>query len=242
VEADVSSLDVSAPDVIQNIRANILPGIIAQYPSVDATFEGQVRQTRKTIGSFQSVGPAILIAMIAILIISFRSVSQAAVLLLVIPFSLTGVFIGHFIHNLPFSILSGLGVVALIGILINNGLVFINTLNDRLKEGLSYNEAIDHTGHARFRPIVLTTITTIAGLAPLITEQSLQAQFLIPMAVTVAYGLLVGSFLMLLFLPAALMGSNRLKVYLKWFWEGHRPKNEDVENAVREEQKKHQYE
>ena len=242
VEADVSSLEVSAPDVIQNIRANILPGIIAQYPSVDATFEGQVRQTRKTIGSFQSVGPAILIAMVAILIVSFRSVSQAAVLILVIPFSLIGVFLGHFIHNLPFSILSGLGVVALIGILINNGLVFINTLNDRLKEGYTYNEAINHTGHARFRPIVLTTVTTIAGLAPLITEQSLQAQFLIPMAVTVAYGLLIGSFLMLLFLPAALMGSNRMKVYLKWLWEGHRPKNEEVENAVREEQKKHQYE
>jgi multidrug efflux pump subunit AcrB len=242
VEADVSSLEVSAPDVIQNIRENILPGILTQYPGIDVTFEGQVRQTRKTVGSFQSVGPAILIAMIAILIISFRSVSQALVLMLVVPFSLIGVFLGHFIHNLPFSILSGLGVVALIGILINNGLVFINTLNDRLKEGMRYDQAIRQTGHARFRPIVLTTITTIAGLAPLITEKSLQAQFLIPMAVTVAYGLLVGSFLMLLFLPAALMGFNRLKVYLRWFWEGHKPAHEAVESAVREEQKKEYYE
>jgi multidrug efflux pump subunit AcrB len=241
VEADVSSLDVSAPDVIQNIRANVLPGILAQYPNVDVSFEGQVRQTRKTISSFQSVGPIILIAMIAILIISFRSVSQAMVLILVIPFSLIGVFMGHFIHSVPFSILSGLGVVALIGILINNGLVFINTLNDRLREGMNYEKAICITGEARFRPIVLTTITTIAGLAPLISEKSLQAQFLIPMAVTVAYGLLIGSFLMLLFLPVALMGVNRLKVYLKWFWEGNKPTHEEVERAVREKKIKHQY-
>jgi multidrug efflux pump subunit AcrB len=242
VEADVSSLDVSAPDVIQNIRANVLPPIIERYPNVDVTFEGQVRQTRKTVGSFQSVGPAILIAMIAILIITFRSVSQAFVLILVIPFSLIGVFLGHFIHALPFSILSGLGVVALIGILINNGLVFINTLNDRLREGKSFDESILITGNARFRPILLTTITTVAGLAPLIFEQSLQAQFLIPMAVTVAYGLLIGSLLMLLFLPAALLGMNRLKVYVLWLWEGHRPDKEAVEHAVREERKKHQYE
>jgi len=107
---------------------------------------------------------------------------------------------------------------------------------------MRYDQAIRQTGHARFRPIVLTTITTIAGLAPLITEKSLQAQFLIPMAVTVAYGLLVGSFLMLLFLPAALMGFNRLKVYLRWLWEGHKPAHEAVESAVREEQKKEYYE
>lgn len=242
VEADVASLDVSAPDVIQNIRANILPELTATYPNVDVTFEGQVRQTRKTIGSFQSVGPVILIAMIAILIVTFRSVTQAFVLLVVVPFSVIGVFLGHYIHNLPFSILSGLGVVALIGILLNNGLVFVNTLNDKLREGMSFDEAIYKTGHDRFRPIVLTTITTIAGLAPLITETSLQAQFLIPMAVTVAYGLLIGAFLMLCFLPVGLMGANQLKVYLLWLWEGQKPEKEAVEHAVLEERKKHQYE
>ncbi|MFP4092706.1 MAG: efflux RND transporter permease subunit, partial [Cyclobacteriaceae bacterium] len=242
IEADVASLDVSAPNVISNIRADILPPILSRYPDVNVTFEGQVRETRKTTTSFQSAGPGILIAMIAILIITFRSVSQAFVLLITVPFALIGVFLGHFIHGLPFSILSGLGVVALIGILINNGLVFINTLNDRLKEGKAYNEAILITGKGRFRPIILTTITTVAGLAPLIAEQSLQAQFLIPMAVTVAYGLLIGSVLMLLFLPVALLGTNKLKVYLLWLWEGQRPEEEEVEHAVREERKKNLYE
>ena len=166
VEADVSSLEISAPDVIENIRSNILPDILAQYPTIDATFEGQVRQTRKTSSSTQQAAPVVLIAMLVVLVVSFRSVSQAIVLLLIIPFSLIGVIAGHFIHGLPFSILSGLGVVALVGILLNDGLVFINTLNDRLREGMDFTEALQETGVSRFRPIVLTTVTTIAGLGP----------------------------------------------------------------------------
>ena len=242
VEADVSSLEISAPDVIENIRSNILPGILEKYPNVDATFEGQVRQTRKTSSSTQQAGPVVLIAMLVVLVVSFRSVSQAIVLLLIIPFSLIGVITGHFIHGLPFSILSGLGVVALIGILLNDGLVFINTLNDRLREGMDFTEALQETGVSRFRPIVLTTVTTIAGLGPLIFESGLQAQFLIPMAVTVAYGLLIGAFLILGLLPVLLLISNKLKVYALWLWEGEKPRRNEVEHAVKEGEKQHQYE
>ena len=242
VEADVSSLEISAPDVIENIRSNILPGILAKYPTIDATFEGQVRQTRKTSSSTQQAGPVVLIAMLVVLVVSFRSVSQAIVLLLIVPFSLIGVIAGHLIHGLPFSILSGLGVVALIGILLNDGLVFINTLNDRLREGLDFTEAIQETGVSRFRPIVLTTVTTIAGLGPLIFESGLQAQFLIPMAVTVAYGLLVGAFLILGLLPVLLLIANKLKVYALWLWEGEKPRRDEVEHAVKEGKKQHQYE
>ena len=242
VEADVSSLEVSAPDVIDNIRRTILPGILSRYPTVDATFEGQVRETRKTSSSVQRAGPAVLIAMIVVLVVSFRSVTQSIVLLLIIPFSLIGVIVGHYIHGLPFSILSGLGVVALIGVLLNDGLVFVNTLNDRLREGVDFTEAVEQTGVARFRPIVLTTVTTIAGLGPIIFENSLQAQFLIPMAVTVAYGLLVGAFLILCLLPVLLLLANQLKVYALWLWEGKKPRRNSVEHAVREGEKQHQYE
>jgi len=241
VEADVSSLDVSAPDVIANIRSSILPGILSKYPTVDATFEGQVRQSRKTSSSAQQAGPVVAIAMIVVLIISFRSVTQAVVLLLIVPFSLIGVIIGHFIHGIPFSILSGLGVVALIGILLNDGLVFINNLNDRLREGNDFTEAVRATGVSRFRPIVLTTVTTVAGLGPIIFETSLQAQFLIPMAVSVAYGLLVGAFLILCLLPSLLLLANQGKVYALWLWKGQKPSRNSVEHAVQEGNKQHQY-
>lgn len=242
VEADVSSLEVSAPDVIANIRSTILPDILSKYPGVDATFEGQVRQTRKTSSSAQRAGPAVLIAMIVVLVVSFRSVTQTIVLLLIIPFSLIGVIVGHLIHGLPFSILSGLGVVALIGVLLNDGLVFVNTLNDRLREGKDFTEAVKETGRSRFRPIVLTTVTTVAGLGPIVFENSLQAQFLIPMAVSVAYGLLIGAFLILCLLPVLLLLANQLKVYALWLWEGKKPRRNSVEHAVQEGEKQHQYE
>lgn len=241
VEADLASLDVSAPEQIEIIRSNILPGILSQFPGVDAIFEGQVRETRKLQQSVQSVGPIILILIIGMLVLTFRSFSQAWALLVLIPFGIIGAVWGHFIHDLPLSVLSIMGFVALIGILFNDGLVFINTFNQMLKKGVEYQKALFDTAMSRFRPLLLTTITTAAGLGPLIFETSFQAQFLIPMAVTIAYGLLVGSFLISTLLPILLITFNRLKVYSRWLWEGQKPPPESVERAVKEKQKEEEY-
>jgi multidrug efflux pump subunit AcrB len=234
VEADLSSLEVSAPDQVQRIREDILPGILSRYPSVDATFEGQLRETRKISSSLQNAGPIVLILMLAMLVITFKSFTQAFALVSLIPFGVIGAIWGHYIHGLPLSLLSVMGFIALIGILFNDGLVFINTLNQELKEGKPYQEALIDTAMSRFRPLVLTTITTAAGLAPLILESSFQAQFLIPMAVTVAYGLIIGSFLISTLLPILLIVYNRSKVYTRWLWEGEKPRPENVERSVKQ--------
>lgn len=242
VDADVASLEVSSVDVIANITADVIPKILSKYPSIDYTLEGQVRQTTKLGNSASLVGPPILLLMLAMLIYTFRSYSQAISLILMLPFGLIGAIWGHYIHNLPVSVLSILGFVALIGVLLNDGLVFTNTLNDKLRGGMKYEKALVETGLSRFRPLVLTTITTAAGLGPLIFETSFQAQFLIPMAATVAYGLLFGSFFIATLLPVFLIATNRTKVYAAYFWSGHKPEPEDVERAVKDKRNREKYE
>lgn len=242
VDADVASLEVSSVDVIGNITANILPTILDQHPSVDYTLEGQVRETGKLGKSAALVGPPILILMLAMLIFTFRSYTQAVSLILMLPFGLIGAIWGHYIHELPVSVLSILGFVALIGILLNDGLVFTNTLNDKLRTGMTYEKAMVETGLSRFRPLVLTTITTAAGLGPLIFETSFQAQFLIPMAATVAYGLVFGSFFVATLLPVFLFATNRAKVYAIYLWTGTKPTPEEVERAVKDQRNREKYE
>jgi multidrug efflux pump subunit AcrB len=172
--------------------------------------------------------------MFALIIFTFRSFSQTFLIFLIIPLSFTGVIIGHWVHGIQIGVLSFLGVIALIGVLVNDSLVFVNALNQRLKYGEKFIEAVFNTGLSRFRPIVLTTLTTVAGLAPIITETSFQAQFLIPMAVSIAYGLAFATTLTLVMLPALLMISNRIKQFIHWLKTGETIKEEQLESAVKE--------
>ncbi|MGB6037434.1 MAG: efflux RND transporter permease subunit [Cryomorphaceae bacterium] len=233
LEGEVASLDVNVPQLIGRVQSDILPPILAKYPGIDVSYEGQQRDTSKLQKSVASVGPVILILILAILIISFRSYSQSFALLMLIPFGLIGAAWGHYIHGQPMSILSFLGLIALIGILLNDGLVYINAFNGYLAEGIKFNDALKKTTLSRFRPIFLTTITTSAGLGPLIFEKSFQAQFLIPMAISIAYGMIVGSLLIIIFLPITLTLTNRVKVLAKWLWVGEKPSRESMEQAVK---------
>ena len=151
-----------------------------------------------------------------------------------IPFAFIGVGWGHYIHDFPVNMLSLLGIIALVGIVVNDGLVFIAKFNGYLKEGIPFNDALIRAGSSRFRAIFLTSVTTIAGLSPLIFETSRQAQFLIPMAISIAYGIGIATILTLVMLPMMLSLSNGIKVYLQWFWEGEKPKPEEVERAYKE--------
>ena len=131
--------------------------------------------------------------------------------------------------------LSYLGVIALIGILVNDGLVLIGKFNGFLKEGLKFDDALLEAGKSRFRAIFLTSLTTVAGLSPLIFEKSRQAQFLIPMAISIAYGIALGTILTLVMLPLMLSLGNKIKVYWKWMTTGRKPTKEEVETAIVEQ-------
>lgn len=234
VEADVATLDTPVPAVIGTIQNSILPDIREQYPNVEFTFEGQSRESQKTAASAQRAGPIILIVIIFMILLNSRSYTQMLLTLFLIPFSIIGVAWGHVLQNIPLSIFSILGIIALIGILVNNILVFLTTYNDNLRLGQSVVKSVYMASLSRFKPIMLTAITTAAGLTPLLLGTSIGAQFLKPTAVSVFYGLLFATFLTLGFLPLLLLLTNRIKQLSLGLIRSEQPTREEVEPAVEE--------
>ena len=234
IDADLKNPKTSATEIIQEIKTEVLPIINAQYPSVRASFDGQSREANKTTSSAAATMPIVFFMIFAIIAFTYRSISQPLLLMIMIPFSLIGVAWGHWLHGFPINISSFLGIIALIGIVVNDGLVLIGKFNSNLRAGMKFDNALLEAGKSRFRPIFLTSITTVAGLGPLIFEKSLQAQFLIPMAVSIAYGILVATLLTLVFLPMLLAFGNTMKVWTIWLWNGTKPEKESVERAVKE--------
>ncbi|MGB0422685.1 MAG: efflux RND transporter permease subunit [Flavobacteriales bacterium] len=235
VSADIANSSVSASDAMNDVRDNIVPDIVAQFPSVTASYEGQNREQAKSQNSIRAVMPLIFLLMLFIIILTFRSPIQGFAVFALIPFGLIGVIVGHWVFGAQISLFSILGVIALIGILVNDSLVFVAAYNGYLKQGLRLKEAIYEAGLSRFRPIVLTSVTTIAGLAPLIFEKSFQAQFLIPMAISVAFGLLFITMIILVLLPVILVFSNYLHRIWMYIKRGVWMSQEDAEPANRED-------
>jgi len=236
ISADLKDpINTSATDIMSDLQQNIVPQLQAKYPSVSASYEGQNREASKLSASLASAGIPILILIYMTIAFTFRSFSQPVLLILLVPLSITGVAWGHWIHNFPLNILSILGIIALIGIMVNDGLVLIGKFNNNLRAGLSFNQALIDAGKSRFRAIFLTSVTTVAGLAPLILEKSRQAQFLKPMAIAVSYGIAFATLLTLIVLPIFLSYNNQIKVYFKWLKSGDFPSKEAVERAIIEQ-------
>ena len=179
--------------------------LLARYPNVRYTLEGERREQRDSFRSlFQGV-VLVMFGIYALLAIPLRSWLQPFVVMLVIPFSVVGALLGHMILGMTLSFMSLLGMLALGGVAVNDSLVLVDWINRRRAEGKALSEAVRTAGVARFRAVLLTSITTFAGLAPLIWEESTQAQFLIPMAVSLGFGILYATLLSLLLVPAGYM-------------------------------------
>ncbi len=232
VTADLVNPKESATDALADIRSRIMPAIQSKYPSVSASFEGQNREASKLTGSAGKVLPIIIFLIYATIAFTFRSYGQPFLLILMVPLAVIGVAWGHYIHGMPINMLSWLGIIALVGIMVNDGLVLIGKFNSNLRDGLEYNEALTEAGKSRFRAIFLTSITTMAGLGPLIFERSREAQFLIPMAISIAYGIGIATILTLLVLPILLSLTNDFKVKFKWLITGKKVSKEQVERAI----------
>ena len=235
IDADLLNPKIDNPlSITANIEEFINSNIKTIYPSIKHSVEGQIRSQAETGNSLKFSGPIVLILMLTIILFTFRSLLQTFAVFVLIPFGFIGVGWGHFIHNFQLSMFSYFGMIALIGILVNDSLVFISKFNKNLKEGLKLDDAIQDTGLSRFRPIILTSITTIAGLAPLIFEKELQAQFLIPMAIAIAYGLILATLLTLVFLPAFLKVVNKMRYIKEWIFTGKKLNDEELEPAIKE--------
>ncbi|GAA4308148.1 efflux RND transporter permease subunit [Pontixanthobacter gangjinensis] len=234
VSADMEDPNGSSTEILEDIRSTVLPPILEKYPSITVSYEGQNREASKLSSSAAAVIPVILFLIYATIAFTFRSYSQPFLLMIMIPFSVIGVAWGHWLHDFPINVLSALGIIALVGIMVNDGLVLIGKYNSFLREGMEFKKALYEAGRSRFRAIFLTSLTTIAGLAPLLLEKSRQAQFLKPMAISISYGIAVATILTLLLLPLLISISNSIKVGGRWLKTGVKPSKEEMERAIKE--------
>ena len=219
VDATLFNAEFSG-DVNEQIERDYLSVLANNYPNVQYKIMGQAEEAAD---SGKRLGIAFLISIILITItisLNFKSFYQARIILMVVPLGIFSAILGHGIIGKPFSIMSVWGVVALIGILVNDAIVMLDKYNRNLKIGMTMKEAVINAGKSRFRPIILTTITTFVGLAPLILEKSFQAQFLVPMAISVAFGVLFSTIILLLYFPSLILYFNDLRRARWWLWIG----------------------
>ncbi len=234
VDADLVNTEAEVPPILSRATNEVLNPVLKKYPSVRTVESGQQREIMKTARSSRTGLSIAFVIIFFLIVLSFRSYTQAIVVILLVPLGLIGASWGHFIHGIPVNMMSAYGIIALIGIIVNNSIVFINTVNQYLQQGMDFDKAIVDAAINRFRPILLTTVTTVLGLLPLVTETSRQAQFLIPMAISLSYGLLLGATFTLIFLPVYLKILNRIKLHTKRFFTGKELSPNDVEPAVKE--------
>ncbi len=233
VEAELADLDTEVPPILQELREDVIPRVLAQVQGIRASFEGQSRAQQKVSNSIKAAFPVALLGMFILVILVFRSYIQAGLIFSLIPIAILGAVWGHGIQGIKLNMLSIYGVIALVGIIVNDSIVLVDQINRNLRTGMKVFDAVYQGAISRLRPILLTTITTSVGLGPIILETSRQAQFLIPMAVSVAYGLLFGTFILLVILPAGFMVINRIRYGWANFF-GQEPTPESVEPAVKE--------
>ncbi len=191
-----------AGQILNAVKSEVLPSLVDKYPGLAYSFEGRQADRRESMQSlFIGIG-VVLIVIFAMLAIPLNSYIQPVIIMAAIPFGIVGAVIGHIIMGYALSIISMFGVLALIGVVINDSLVLIDMANRKRRNGLAPYAAILQAAPLRFRPILLTTLTTFGGLSPMIFETSRQARFLIPMAVSLGFGVLLATFITLALVPA----------------------------------------
>ena len=204
VTAEVNDAVANANDILGDVTSSYLPALMARYPGLTYTLEGEQRNQQESIESLSFGFLVALLVIYGLLAIPFKSYVQPMIIMSVIPFGIVGAVMGHLIMGFAISLLSLFGIVALSGVVVNDSLVlvdFINRGRERAGEGADLHEIIQNAGVARFRPVLLTSLTTFAGLTPILLERSLQAQFLIPMAISLGFGVLFATAITLILVP-----------------------------------------
>ncbi|OQX10940.1 MAG: acriflavine resistance protein B [Thiothrix lacustris] len=222
ITADVDKGRINIPKVVADLKA-WMPEALADYPSVSYDMEGEQKEQKESMGSLLMGLVFALLAIYILLAIPLQSYTQPLVVMSVIPFSIIGALGGHLLMGMDLSISSMFGLLALFGVAVNDALVMVDRINQKLREGFAVADAVREAGVARFRPILLTSLTTFAGMTPLILDKTTQAQFLIPMAVTLGFGIMFATFLALYLVPALyLMGGDVRELPAKLFSKSHK--------------------
>jgi multidrug efflux pump subunit AcrB len=213
VRASIEEGKANANEIVGDVTRNHLPSIMASYPSVSYTMAGEQREQSRAFAGLK-VGAIISLMLIFILLaVPLRSYAQPIVIMGAIPFGFVGSIVGHAVMNFELSFFSITGVVACAGVVVNDSLVLVTFMNRLRDEGMNIREAASNAGAARFRAIMLTSITTFAGLTPIMFEQSVQAQMVIPMAISLGFGVLIATGFTLLLIPATVIIVDDVKEF-----------------------------
>ena len=204
VTADVDPID-QTDQVMETLNTDVLPQLVSDHPGLSYRYEGRQADMSESMQGLKSGFILAVMAIFVLLAIPFRSYVQPIIVMIAIPFGIVGAVLGHIIMGYALSIMSMMGIVALSGVVVNDSLILINYANRLRWQGTAPLEAIQMAGIRRFRPIILTTLTTFGGLTPMIFETSRQARFLIPMAISLGYGILFSTGITLILIPSLYM-------------------------------------
>jgi len=200
--------------LIQGELREYIDELLLQYPGIHYEFEGEAREQRESFNSMYYGLIILMFVIYALLAIPFKSYLQPLIVMSVIPFGIIGAVGGHWIMGMDLTMLSLMGMMALVGVVINDSLVLVDYINKQYREkSMPLMEAVLSAGASRFRPVILTSLTTFIGLMPLLFEKSTQAQFLIPMAVSLAFGILFATFITLILVPINYLLVERVRLY-----------------------------
>ncbi|ABS09656.1 efflux RND transporter permease subunit [Shewanella baltica] len=234
ITANANKNIVEPSKVVQEIQKDYLPQLQAKYPKIQTALDGgSLDEQNAMVGLMQGFFFA-LFTIYALMAIPLKSYSQPLIIMSVIPFGIIGALFGHLIQGLAMSVLSLCGIVALAGVVVNDSLILVDFVNRAREQGLSVRQAAVDSGCYRFRAIILTSLTTFVGLVPIILERSLQAQIVIPMATSLAFGILFSTVVTLILVPLLYIilddVSRSSSRFFNWWWQPKKTNDEDVKH------------
>ncbi len=220
ITADVDTAVGNANEILDDMSAEFLEPLVERTPGLYYSLEGQQREQMEAMGGLALGFVGALCVIYALMAIPFRSYIQPLIVMTAVPFGIVGAIWGHGLMGLPLSMLSMCGIVALTGIVVNDSLVLVTYVNSLRDHGRSMIEAVREGASARFRAIILTSLTTAAGVMPLMLEKEVQAQFLIPMAVALVFGVLFSTAITLVLVPSSYLILEDFRRLFQWWWQG----------------------
>jgi multidrug efflux pump subunit AcrB len=231
VSADVDSSRANANEILAEMTTHYFPELQHHYPGLTVAVQGEQKKMRESFTSLEVGFPLAIIGIFIIIATMFRSYAQPFVIMFTVPFGIIGAILGHLIMGFDLSMLSIFGMVALTGVVVNDAIILIERINENIAEGMPFFEAILQGGARRFRAIVLTTLSTVGGLTPMIMETDLQARFLIPMAISLAAGVAFATLLTLVLIPSLMAILSDLRLLYHRLRHGHWVRRVTVEPA-----------
>ena len=232
VSADVDTSKANANEIFNELAAHFFPQLERQYPGLLVAQKGEKKKMGESFASLKVGFPIAVIGIFIIVATIFRSYAQPFVILFTVPFGIIGAVVGHYLLGYDLSLMSIFGMVALTGVVVNDAIVLIERINENLALKMRFFDAIIHGGRRRFRAIILTSFSTVGGLAPMILETDLQAKFLIPMALALAAGVAFATVLTLVLIPSLLVILNDMRRLVYKLRHKRWPSREEVEPAT----------